>query len=99
MIKHIVMFKLKTKDIKEKNARINELKNMLDSLKQSIQEIKLFETGINICTRPTAYDLVLISEFETKDALQRYIEHPDHQNVVDYLNKIKESTVVVDYEI
>ena len=38
MVKHIVMFKVKAQNSEEKTARINKLKNMLYSLKNSIRE-------------------------------------------------------------
>jgi hypothetical protein len=38
MVKHIVMFKVKTQNSEEKAAGINKLKNMLDSLRNSISE-------------------------------------------------------------
>jgi len=46
MIKHIVMFKVKAQNPEEKTARLNKLKNMLDSLKSSIREIQMLETGM-----------------------------------------------------
>ena len=51
MLKHIVIFKVKAQNSEEKTARMNKLKNMLDSLKNSTGEIQSFETGINISTR------------------------------------------------
>jgi hypothetical protein len=39
MIKHVVMFKVKSQNSEEKAARINKLKKMLDELKSSIREV------------------------------------------------------------
>lgn len=93
------MFKVKAQNPEEKTARLNKLKNMLDSLKSSIREILILETGINFSTRETAFDLVLISEFKTKEDLKTYSDHPDHKKVVRYLNTIREKIAVVDYEL
>ena|GEM_PF-6787408 len=51
MLKHIVMFKVKAQNSEEKTAGMKKLKNMLDSLKNSIIEIQSFDTGINISIR------------------------------------------------
>lgn len=95
MIKHIVMFKLK----EEKAGRVKELKEKLDSLRGKIKEIENFETGINISTSFSAYDLVLISEFKTMEDLEKYRVHPDHQEVLEFWNTIKDGATVVDYEM
>ncbi len=97
MIKHIIMFKLHNKD-NTREMNIQKLKDKLDSLKNKIPEIKLLETGVNISTRSSAFDLVLITEFENPDDLERYRIHPDHQEVLPFLEAVKEKVFVVDYE-
>lgn len=98
MIKHIVMFKVKAQSSEEKTFIVNNLKNMLDQLKQIIKEIQYLETGINFSARNTAYDLVLITEFLNREDLQIYITDPDHRRVAEYIDTIREQTAVVDYE-
>ncbi len=93
------MFKVKAQNSEEKTARLIKLKNMLDSLKHSVREIRFLETGVNISTRDTAFDLVLISEFKTKEDLKKYSDHPEHRKVVSYLDTIREEIAVVDYEL
>ena len=97
MIKHVVMIKLLDKD-KKKELNIQTLKDKLDSLKNKIPEVKSLETGINISTRISAFDLVLISEFNSQEDLDKYIVHPAHQEVISFLKDIKDDIVVVDYE-
>jgi hypothetical protein len=45
------MFKVKAQYSEEKTARINKLKNVPDSLKNSTGEIQSFESGVNLSTR------------------------------------------------
>ncbi len=97
MIKHVVMLKLLDKDEKKK-LNIQTLKDKLDNLKNKIPEIKYLETGINISPRSSAFDLVLISEFNNQEDLDKYIIHPAHQEVLTILAEIKDDIVVVDYE-
>ena len=98
MIKHIVTFKILGQDLEDKKNKVLELKRRLDELKDKIKEIKFLETGINFSDRPVAHDLILITEFDSIEGLNIYRDHPDHQEVVQYINTIKDSIVVVDYE-
>lgn len=98
MVKHIVMWKLK--DFAEGSSRIENakhIKELLESLKDKIAEIKSIEAGININNSDSAYDVVLYSEFEDDAALEAYQNHPEHIKVADFIGKVKEHRVVVDY--
>jgi hypothetical protein len=98
MIKHIVMFKLKDAAEgahKAENAR--RMKSQLEALREKIEEIKFFEVGVNFTNSGAAYDLVLCSEFESKEALYSYQRHPEHLKVADFVMKVCESRVVADY--
>jgi len=99
MIRHIVMFKLKGSEaLTEKEKPIKELKTRLDELPSLIEQIRSFETGVNINPTPRAFDLVLVSKFDSMDDLEKYRVHPAHQEVVQYLESVREQTAAVDYE-
>ena len=98
MIKHIVMFKLKEwAEGRDKVANIKTLKAKLEALPAQIGEIKFFEVGINFLEASVAYDLVLVSEFESKEALYRYQKQPEHLLVAEFVGNVCESRIVVDY--
>jgi len=98
MIKHIVMFKLKeSAEGKDKAENIMALKAKLEALPGQIEEIKFFELGINFIEASVAYDLALVSEFESKEALFSYQKHPEHVKVAEFVGKACESRIVVDY--
>jgi hypothetical protein len=98
MIKHIVMFKLKEwAEGSDKASNIKALKASLEALPLKIDDIKFFEVGINFLEASVAYDLVLVSEFESKDALYSYQKHPEHVLVANFVGKVCESRIVVDY--
>lgn len=101
MIKHIVMWKLKDYAEganKEENANI--IKKRLENLKSIISEIKYMEIGININSKDkTAYDAVLISEFDSEEALSLYKNHPEHLKVAEFVKNVREARTVVDYKI
>jgi len=99
MIKHIVMFKFKNSDNIEKQINAEKLKTKLENLPTEIVEIKSFEIGLNYCVSPNAYDMVLISTFENREHLQEYAKHLEHIKVLNFIDEIVQSRVVVDFEL
>lgn len=100
MIKHIVMFKLKEwEEGCDRAANIRALKAKLEALPAQITEIKFFEVGINFLEASVAYDLVLVSQFESKEALYSYQRHAEHVKVAEFVGKVCESRIVVDYAL
>lgn len=100
MIKHIVMWRLhEFADGNGKAENARKLKEYLLALQESIPQIQQIEVGINIAgSDPNAADVALYSEFENLEALQIYQKHPEHQKVVQFLNKVRSEKRVVDYE-
>ena len=74
------------------------LKSKLDGLQEKIDEIISLKTGLNINTRPAAFDLILIVEFKNEDALNAYRSHPEHVKVLDFMRTLNLGTAVVDFE-
>lgn len=100
MIKHIVMWKLKDlAENKSKNENMQIMKNMLESLVDKIAEIEKLEVGLNIGSSEMAYDLVLYSEFKHEAALEVYQKHPEHLKVREFVGKVREKRVIVDYVV
>lgn len=98
MLKHIVMWKFKDQaegKTREENCRF--IKERLEALPSSISVIRSLEVGINAYPGPMSADMVLITEFESKDDLDLYAVHPEHVKVSDYVAKVRDSRSVVDY--
>ena len=99
MIKHIVMFKMKEFGSETEKARNSKkLKSALDALPNIISEIKFFEVGLNFAESPRAFDLVLISHFDSNQDLDKYRVHPEHKKVLILVRELTELSQVVDYE-
>ncbi len=100
MIKHIVFFNLKDQAegaSKEENAqKINEV---LSALPVKINEIKLYEFGINFADSPSAMDYCLISGFDSAEDLNNYRKHPAHVEALEFIKKVISESLVVDFEI
>jgi hypothetical protein len=92
------MFKLKERaEGSDRPTNIKALQEKLEALPAQIKEIKFFEVGINSIETGVAYDMVLVSEFESKEALFSYQKHPEHVLVANFVGKVCQSRVVVDY--
>jgi hypothetical protein len=99
MIKHIVMVRLKdTVPAGQKKENAARLKAAIEGLMGRVPELKGMEVGLNLSTKPRAYDLVLTSEFDSLADLDAYRIHPEHQKVLELLYEVMEETAVVDYE-
>ena len=100
MIRHIVMFKLKKTQSEDSLEGIkNEIKLRLESLPGKIDVIRTMEVGINVVTSDRAFDLALISSFDSLDDLETYRMHPAHQEVVSYIGGVKDQSAAVDFII
>ncbi|MCX7714652.1 MAG: Dabb family protein [Clostridia bacterium] len=95
MIKHIVMWKLQEEGKAENAIKIKEI---LEGLKSKINVIRFIEVGINIEKSEAAYDIVLVSEFESQNDLESYQIHPDHKAAGAFIKTVATNRVVVDYE-
>jgi len=97
MLRHIVMFRFS--DSSDKNEVAAHLKNLLDNLLNKIHELRSMEVGLNINTRPSAFDIVLTADFDDENGLNAYRVHPEHKMVLDYLEGKIEKSAVVDYYV
>ena len=98
MFKHIVMWKLREQaDGAAKERDALAIKARLEGLKATLPEISHIEVGINACDSAVAYDVVLYSEFEDLDALERYRVHPDHKEAAAFVSSVTSDRAVADY--
>ncbi len=100
MIKHIVLWRLKDHahgNTKIRNAEI--IKEKLESLPAKIPDIMKLEVGIDFSNTDTSSDIVLFSEFATKQDLNNYQTHPDHKAIKPFISEASSERRVVDYEI
>ena len=101
MIRHIVLFKFKEEaEGKTKKENVLATKKMLDALPAKIDLIRESRTfvgtdGIN----GENADLILISDFDSKEDLAAYIVHPDHQAVGAFMRPLRESRAAIDLTV
>lgn len=99
MIKHIVIWKLREFSSREEKAKTAQnLRSKLLEMQEAISEIQSVEVGINAeKASPSNYDVILITRFKTWNDLQAYKVHPAHQELIEYLQNIRELRVAIDY--
>ena len=97
-IRHVVTWKIASADASERAEQAATVKSRLESLPAVIPEIQAFEVGVNSLEGDN-FDLVLISEFADAGALQRYVDHPAHQEVARYIRSVVGGRSAVDFEV
>ena len=97
MVKHIVMWRMAESEDKEQRAK--DIKENLEALKGKIDILVNIEVGLNFNDTDAASDVVLVSEFETKEDLSTYQNHPEHKAVgATYVRPYVVERRVCDYE-
>ena len=99
MIKHIVLWKLKP-EAEGSRAEQNALKvkQLLEDLQGKIPGLLHIEVGIDFLRSGDSSDIVLYSEFESREALEAYHHHPAHEAVKGFIGAVRSERRVVDYE-
>jgi hypothetical protein len=100
MIRHVVMFKFKdSANGAPKDKNMTKAQSLLEALPEKISEIKNLEIHYNLKEDPANYDMLLIVDLDSLDDLAVYIDHPDHKKVGEFIGKVRDSRLVVDYEM
>ncbi len=92
MIRHIVMWKFRPGTEAEQANFLNGLR----SLQGVIPQLLRSEVAVNV--GDGSYDAVLVSEFESLEALEAYKSDPRHKAVSALCKSIREDRAAVDYE-
>lgn len=95
---HIVMWTLHEEangNDKETNAHL--AKEKLEALNGQIPGLQSLEVGINQVEGPGAFDIVLVSVLDSREALDVYQNHPKHQAVIPFMKSITTQRAAVDF--
>ena len=99
MIKHIVFWRLNESaygNDKQTNAQL--LKEKLLGMKSKVDGLLKIEVGFDFSNETDSCDVVLYSEFDNKEALRQYQNHPNHIAIKKWLSEVRYERRVVDYE-
>ena len=100
MIKHIVMWKMKSQ-AEGRDAEANRLlmREKLLSLKKVIPQIVWSEVGFDTLRTGASADIVLICHTANWDDFKIYQDHPEHVLAKQFFAKVTESRIIADYEV
>jgi heme-degrading monooxygenase HmoA len=100
MIKHIVMWKLKEQaEGADRAANAQKMKELLEACAGIVPGILKLEVGLAQPGLEATYDVVLYSEFASREALDAYQEHPQHQALKPFFGAVREGRQCMDYEV
>ena len=100
MIRHVVMWKFRSEA--EGNTKLQNMeivKEKLYDLVPIISEIKRMEIGFDITESEMSMDLMLLTEFDSVDDMNKYSVHPKHLEVAKFVRAVTEKRVVLDCKI
>lgn len=100
MVKHIVFWKLKDEAngmSKAENAAA--IKQKIEDLNGKIEGCIKLEVGFDFLHSAESADVVLYSEFENKEALDFYANHPLHKAVMPFIAEARSERRVIDYTV
>lgn len=100
MVKHIVMWKLKNEALgnsKQENARL--IQEKLESLNGKIDGMRKIEVGIDFSLTESSFDVVLYSEFNSREDLDNYQNNPLHKALIPFILDCRSDRKIVDFEV
>ena len=101
MIRHVCMFEfLDEAEGRSRAENVAITKSMLEVLPAKIDWIRASEVHLKSENAPAGnWDLILISEFDSFEDLERYCVHPDHVAVGEFMRPVRSARACVDFEI
>jgi Stress responsive A/B Barrel Domain len=97
MIRHIVMWRVRGETVEERSAGRELVKQRFESLRGRIPGMTALEVGVDISAVDYACDVVLVTDFESQEALNAYAVHPEHLRVREALGELRIARFQVDY--
>jgi hypothetical protein len=99
MIRHIVLWRLKGETDAEKREQGLRIKSVLEALIGKIPGMIRLEVGLDFSRTPDSSDIVLYSEFETREAVEAYQQHPEHVKVMPFVREYRTERRMADCEV
>lgn len=98
-IRHVVMWKLVAEDTAVRRAQAAEAARRLNALYGVVPQLRSISAGINVAHPETNWDLTLIADVDTVEALEEYQVHPAHEEVAGYIRSVVASRAAVDFAV
>lgn len=100
MIKHIVFWKLNDNVTGQaREQAMGRIKDGFEAMRGVVPGLLRIEVGFNYARGADAADIALYSEFESREALDAYQDHPAHVAMLPVVREVRTERRVVDYEV
>ncbi|HEU0257355.1 MAG TPA: Dabb family protein [Microbacteriaceae bacterium] len=96
-LRHIVSWRLAAGPVRARLAA--EIRERLLTLPSQVPEIRSYEVGVDDEAAADGFDVVLVAEFDDRQALARYAAHPAHQAVAEFIRSAAEARSAVNYRV
>ncbi|RWZ59668.1 Dabb family protein [Labedella populi] len=98
-IRHIVTWKLAASDPQSRAEHASGISERLTALVGVVEDIRSLSVATNVAYPEQNWDVVLVSEFDDLDALERYQKHPAHQDAASYVRGVVSDRASIDYAL
>ncbi|MFZ4893787.1 Dabb family protein [Plantibacter sp. Mn2098] len=99
-IRHIVSWKLNATDDAARDASFTVLQSELEALAGVMpDDIISLQVGRNIAYPESNWDVVLVGDYPSLEALERYQVHLEHQRVVAIVKQHVSARAAVDFQL
>lgn len=98
-VRHIVMWRVQGDTAAEKQSSRLKVKQAFEGLRGRIDGLRSLEVGLDVSDVDYAFDVVLVTEFDSASHLHAYATHPEHLRVRDELVNVRTARHQVDYVI
>jgi hypothetical protein len=99
MIRHVVSWKLNGADASARAEQAATITATLSALPAVIPQILALQVGTNVAYPDSNWDIVLIADYDSLDALEEYQVHPDHVAATHVIGPLVASRSNVDFEV
>lgn len=98
-LRHVVTWKLAAEDPAVRAAQAMEVATRLNALHGVVPQLLSISAGANSAYPESNWDVTLVADFASVEALEQYQVHPAHEEVVAYVRSVVASRVAVDFEV
>ncbi|MBW4042728.1 MAG: Dabb family protein [Acidobacteria bacterium] len=99
MIRHLVLFRLRSESPQERAEHLAGMRSRLEGLRSVVPGTLSIHVGPDVGGGPNHWDVALVSEFEDQGALDAYQAHPDHLAAIAYLADFVTERSIADVEV
>ena len=98
MIRHLVMFKLAAEDPGQRRVDIEQIRSRLKAL-SDLEGVLSIEVYPDLGVVSNHWDVVLVADYASVEALDAYQAHPRHSEVVTWINGVVTDRAIVDFQM